>query len=152
MGLREPLGHHLPRAVDVGARLEDEEDPRQAGNRLGANVVEEGDAVEQVLLQRHRDQLLDLRRRQPERLGLDLDRGRHELREDVHGHLPELADTHHQRRRSRSYDQQSKPQNRLDDRTHLPYPQLPHQQKLRVFNFVSRATNGLVALPFSATA
>ena len=53
------------------------------GIEPGGIAVEPRDAVEQVLLERHRDQLLDLRGGQAERLGLDLDRGRPELRVDV---------------------------------------------------------------------
>ena len=51
-----------------------------------ANVVE-GDTDEQVLLDRHGDQLLDLGRGQPESFRLDLDGRRCKLGEDVHGHL-----------------------------------------------------------------
>ena len=45
-----------------------------------------GTPDEQVLLQRHRDQLLDLLGRQPERLGLHLDLRGRELGIDIHWH------------------------------------------------------------------
>ena len=60
--VRHALLHQLPRLQQVGARLEDQLDRRQLGNRLGAHDVEPGDAVER-LLQRNGDQRLDLRRR-----------------------------------------------------------------------------------------
>ena len=78
-GLRHPFGDQLPRPVQVRARLEDHHDRRQPRHRVGSDLVEERDAVEQVRLQRDRDQLLDFRRRQTQRLGLDLDVGRAEL-------------------------------------------------------------------------
>ena len=46
---------------------------RETRHRLRADVPEARDAVEQVLLDRHRDQLLDLLGGQTERLGLHLD-------------------------------------------------------------------------------
>ena len=58
----------------IGAGLEDHLDPRQPGHRLGADDVEERDAVEQVLLERDGDELLDLLGGEPERLGLHLHR------------------------------------------------------------------------------
>ena len=71
--LGQPLGDDLARLEDVGARLEDQHDRGEPGDRLGADLVEERDAVEQVRLERDGDELLDLFGRQAERLGLDLD-------------------------------------------------------------------------------
>ena len=71
--LGQALLDELAAAVDVGPGLEDEHDRRQAGKRLRADHVDALDAVQQVRLERDGDQLLDLLRRQPERLGLDLD-------------------------------------------------------------------------------
>ena len=70
--------------------LEDQVDGGQAGHRRRVDVVQPGHAVEQVLLQRHRDQLLHLGGRQAERLGLDLDRGGHQLRVHVDRSAPQL--------------------------------------------------------------
>ena len=47
------------------------------------DLFEERHTVQQVLLERHRDQLLDLLGRETERLGLDLDLRGRELRKDV---------------------------------------------------------------------
>ena len=60
---------------DVGAALEEHRDRRQARHRVRADRLDALDAVEQVLLERNGDQLLDLGGRQAERLGLDLDVG-----------------------------------------------------------------------------
>ncbi len=95
--LRHALGHHLAGPVEIGARLEDQMIRRQPGHRLRADVVEERDADEQVLLDRDRDQLLDLGRREAEGLGLDLDRRRRELGQDVHRHLAKLRDADDER-------------------------------------------------------
>ena len=59
------------------------------------------DAVED-LLERDRDQGLDLGGDKPEADGLDLDPRRRELREDVHRHRRAVAhaEDHHARRRS----------------------------------------------------
>ena len=90
MRLRESLGHHLAGSVQIGTRLEDEEDPRKPGHGLGADVLEEGDAVQQVLLEWDGDELFDLARGQPECLGLDLDGRRCEVGQDLDRHLTEL--------------------------------------------------------------
>ena len=55
------------------------------GDGLRVDLVEEGDAVEQVGFERDRDQLLDFIGRQAERLRLDLDIGRPELGQRVEG-------------------------------------------------------------------
>ena len=81
--LRQPLGDHLARLEDVRARLEDHHDRRQAGDRLGPDLLEERDAVQKVRFERHRHELLDLLRRETERLGLDLDGRGRELGQDV---------------------------------------------------------------------
>jgi hypothetical protein len=91
--LGEALGHDLAGREGVCPRLEDHEDPRQPGHRLGADVVEEGDAVEQVLLQWDGDQLLDLARGQPQGLRLDLHGRRREVGEHLDGHVSELPGT-----------------------------------------------------------
>ena len=83
MCLREPLGDHLTRLEDVSSRLEDHHDRRQTGDRLGPDLLEERHAVQQVRLEGHRHELLDLLRRETERLGLDLDGRGRELGQNV---------------------------------------------------------------------
>ena len=74
------------------------------GSDAERDRVEERHAVEQVLLERDGDQLLDLGRGEPEGLCLDLDRRGRELREDVLRHAAELHDAqgHQQRREERT--------------------------------------------------
>ena len=78
--LGQALLHHLARArrcrCPARRRRTIDDRPGTDSERMSSS---HGDAVEQVLLERHGDQLLDLRRRQAERLGLDLDVRRREL-------------------------------------------------------------------------
>ena len=74
MRLGQALLHHLSRLNHVGARREEHLDRRQAGDRLGLDRLQPGHAVEQVGLERHRDQRFDLGSRQSERLGMNLER------------------------------------------------------------------------------
>ena len=67
---------------------------RRRKSRQGTRVdlVDEGDAVQEVLLEGNGDQLLHLSRRQPECLRPDLHHRRTELREPVDGVFAELGD------------------------------------------------------------
>jgi len=78
--LGQPFLHRLARLEQVGAGLEGQVDRGQPRPGLRPDLVQPGDAVEQVLLDRDRDELLDLGRGQAERLGLDLHLGWPELR------------------------------------------------------------------------
>ena len=93
--LGQPLLDHLPGFEEVGARLEDQRDGGQPVHGLRADTVEERHPVEQQVLHRSGDQLLDLLRRQAQRLGLHLDVRRRELRERVGLGLPGLQHTEH---------------------------------------------------------
>ena len=81
--LGEAFLHQLATLVDVEALLEHEHDRGEAGCRGRADDVDAFDSVQEVGLERHRDELLDLGGGQTERLGLDLDVRRGELRVDV---------------------------------------------------------------------
>ena len=110
--LGQALLDELAGAVDVGARLEDEHDRRQAGQRLGADDLHALDAVEQVRLERNGDQLLDLVGRQAERLGLDLHVGRRELRQHVDRRVAQLHDAYDHHAHRHADDQQPETQAR----------------------------------------
>jgi hypothetical protein len=116
--LSQALGNSLPRTVDVRSLLEDEKDPREPGDGLRANVLEEGHAVEQVLLHRDGDQLLDLGRGEPECLGLNLDGRRSELGQNVDRHVADLHDAEDHGCCCDRDDDASEPQARLDDPAH----------------------------------
>ena len=90
IGFGQSFRDQLPGPKDVRAGLENELDRRQAGSRLGTDLIQPRDPVEQVLLQRHGDQLLDLVRGKAERFRLELDGRRHELGQDVHPRALEL--------------------------------------------------------------
>ena len=95
----------LPRLQDVRPRTEEQLDRRELRHRLRTDRVEPGDPV-QRLLERDRDEGLDLGGRQPQAGGLDLDTGRCELREDVDRHGLELANAeeHHRAAPTRRRD------------------------------------------------
>jgi hypothetical protein len=95
--LRQALLDEGAPLVEVRARLEDQDDRRQARDGLRSDRVDARDAVEQVGLQRDRDELLDLVGRQAQRLGLDLRVWRRELGQDVDRRLAQLDDAegHH---------------------------------------------------------
>src|SRR5215216_1927624 len=95
MRLGQAFLDQLPGAVDVSTGLEDEHDGRHAGHGLGPDHLGAPHAVQQVGLQRNRDELLDLFGGEPERLCLDLRVRRAELREDVHRRPTQLDDSHH---------------------------------------------------------
>jgi len=116
--LDQALLYQLPRLEDVGPRLEDQLDPRQPGNRFGADPVEPCHPVEQVLLERDGDQLLDLGGGQPERLGLDLDHRRVELGKCLHRHAAKLHKPEEQQRHGDKNDQEPELQARSDDPSH----------------------------------
>ena len=113
--LREALGHDLARLVDARPGLEDQQNARQSLHRLRADVLEERDPVEQVLLERNRDQLFDLLRGQAEGLRLHLHGGRREVRQDLHGRLAHLSRTDDENRRRAHDDEQPEPQARAND-------------------------------------
>jgi hypothetical protein len=110
---------NLPRGVQVGARLERQVDHGQAGHRRRVDAVQPRHAVEQVLLEPQRDQLLHLGRRQPERLGLDFHRRRHELRVDVDGGGAELGDPDDRQPDDERDDETPEPEARTKDPAHV---------------------------------
>ena len=114
--LGEALLHELATLVDVVAGLEHQHDRRQARQRGGADDVDALDAVEQVRLERDRQQLLDLGRRQAEGFSLDLDVRRGELGIDVHGRVAERHDADDHDRGGDADDEAAEPQRRTDDR------------------------------------
>jgi hypothetical protein len=88
---------HLPGGLDVGAVVEDEVDGGQAGLGAGVDGGEPRHTVEQVLLEGHGDELLDLGGGQAQRLGLHVDGGRPELRVDIECGATQLDDAEDQR-------------------------------------------------------
>ncbi len=81
---------------EVGAAVEEQHDRREGRNRLRANGVELRQPLER-LLERHGDERLHLLGGEPEAVGLDLDLGLRELREDVNRRVPKnpAAEDHH---------------------------------------------------------
>jgi len=117
--LGHPLLHHLPRGVQVGARLEGQVDRGQPGHRGGVDAVQPGHAVEQVLFERDGDELLDLGRGQAERLGLYLHRRGRELGIDVDGRGPQLGDAEHHDAYGQRHGQAPEPQARAKNPAHI---------------------------------
>jgi hypothetical protein len=106
------------RAHGIRPRFEDHLDPGEPGNRLGPDVVEPGHPIEQVLLHGNGDHLLDFRRGEPERFGLNFHSCRDELRQDVHRHSSHFADAENYHAHGDCYDEESQLQARFDNRTH----------------------------------
>ena len=122
--LGQPLLHDLAGPIDVGAGLEDQDDGRQPGDRLRADLVDARDTVEQVGLERDGDELLDLLGGQAERLGLDLDVGRGELGQDVHRRGG--ADDTDRRMPTATRDQERNRRARRQRSRTIIYPQVDH--------------------------
>ena len=115
VSLGEALLDELPCPVDVGAGLEDEHDRRQAGHGLRADDVDALHPVQQVRLERNRDELLDFLGGEPERLGLDLGVGGRELGEHVHRGVAKLDDADGDDAHGRPHHQQAEPQAGTND-------------------------------------
>src|SRR5215472_7042843 len=105
MRLGHAFLHHLPRGVQVRAGLEGQVDRGQAGHRRGMNAVQPRNAVEQILLERHGNQLLYLGGGQAERLRLDLHRRRREFRVDIDGSRSQLGNPDDHQPDGERYDQ-----------------------------------------------
>ena len=101
----------------VGAGLEEQDDRRHARDGLRAQDRRALGAVEQVGLERDRDELLDLLGGEPERLRLHLDVGRRELGEHVGRRLVELQDAEDHDARGDADDEQPEAQAPADDVT-----------------------------------
>ena len=117
-------------------------------------LVQPRNAVEQVLLERHGDQLLHLGRGQAQRLRLDLHRWRHELRVDVDWRGPQLGDADHHQPDGQRDDKTPESQARAKDPAHRRYP-LRKRQARSAIATVSRpvgpvAGAGVDAIPGSA--
>jgi hypothetical protein len=80
---RESLGDDLSCIQQLGPGLEGHDHRRQSREGRGFDLVEERNPVQEILLQRNGDQLLDLRRGEAERFRLDFDLGELELGKDV---------------------------------------------------------------------
>ena len=122
---RQALLHELAGAVDVGPGLEHEHDRRQAGQRLRADDVDALDPVQQVGLERDRDQLLHLSAESPSASVWISDVRRRELGQHVHRRVAELGDADGEHARGDGDDEEPEPQARPDDRAHLgtaPFP------------------------------
>ena len=117
MSLCQALRDDLPRLEDVGSGLENHENPGQSGYGFRPNVLEEGDAVQQILLERNGYQLFDLSGRQAECLCLDLDRSRGELGQDFDGSFAKLARPYDERSRRHRDDEKAELQTRSNDPT-----------------------------------
>ena len=83
--LLEPLIDQLPRRIDVGPPLENDDNGRKPRGRLGANYVYSGGAVD-CGLDAKGNQSFHVLRRQPGRLGLDHDLRRGKFRQDIQRH------------------------------------------------------------------
>jgi hypothetical protein len=116
--LGQPLLHHLAGVEHVGAGLERHDDRGEPWERHRLDLVEEGDAGQQVLLERDRDQLLDLFGGEPQGLGLHLDDRRVELRQDVHRRPAGLDDPEDHQADRRGHDEAPEFEARSDDPTH----------------------------------
>ena len=109
---------HLPSGLEqVRPVLEDHDDLGVLRHRLRSHHVEMRNAVER-LLERHGDELLDLRRREADRGCLDLHLGRGELREDVDLRLRQLDGPHDEQGHGEGDDDVPEPQALPDDPTH----------------------------------
>ncbi len=89
-GLGQTLTDDLARVEHAGPGLEGHDHRREPGQRDRLDLLEERDTHEQVLLERHRDQLLDLLGGEPEGLRLDLDGGSLEFGQDVRAGVVQL--------------------------------------------------------------
>jgi hypothetical protein len=116
--LRESLRHDLACIQQVGPGLERHDYRRQPRQRRRLDLVEERHPVEQVLLKRDRDELLDLLRGEPKGLRLDLDPRWGELGEDVHRRIAELRDAEDHESGGDGKDQAPDLQTRANDPTH----------------------------------
>jgi hypothetical protein len=116
--LADALLDDLPRAIEVGALFEDHVHRRQTGHRLRLDVVQPRDSIEEVLLERHRDQLLHLLGREAQRLGLDVDGDRGELRQHVGLRAAEGPDAEHHDHHGDGHDSPTSLEARPDDPTH----------------------------------
>ena len=123
--LSQPLLHELPGAVDVGAGREHEHDRRQPRHGLRADHLDALDAVEEVGLERHRDELLDLVGRQAEGLGLDLGVRRRELGQHVDRCAPQLDDADDRQAGGDTENEQTEVQYATQQCTHDPTPSPP---------------------------
>jgi hypothetical protein len=103
--LRKALLDHLPSRHQIGPRIKDEPDRRQPIDGLGLDGLEPGHAVQEVRLQPKRDKLLDLDRRQAERLGLNFDIGVGELGERVYGDVPKCQASEEENQAGDTQDQ-----------------------------------------------
>ena len=114
----DALLHKLSRQDKIRSGLEDEDDIRQVGDRLGAHHIQPRHPVER-LLQRDRDQFFHLSRGKPHGQGLDLHLRRRELGKDVHRRVPKLDDAEDHHRRCEENHQITKTQACLNNPTHL---------------------------------
>jgi hypothetical protein len=112
-----PLLDELARAHLVRAAPEDELDRGQVGDRLGAQLLEPVDAVE-LLLERDRDELLDLRGGVARRERLDLDARRRELGEHVDLGAADLRRARDEQRDRAEEDEPAEAQAGGDDPSH----------------------------------
>ena len=114
--LRQALVDELAGPQDVRPALEGQHDGGQAGDRVRADGLHALDAVEQVLLERDRQQRLDLRRRQAEALRVHLDVRQRVLGQHVDGRLAELQDADDHDGRRDEHHEHAELQARGDDR------------------------------------
>src|SRR4029077_14566362 len=116
------FGDELAGGEDVRTALEDQVDRAEPGHRLRPDLIEPRDSVEQVLFEWNRDQLLDLGCGKSQRLGLDLDLWRRELRQDVDGRVPDLGDAEPQHEHGGTDDQHAELQAEEDEPTNHRNP------------------------------
>ena len=129
VGKRECVGqallHQLARVERRGPGLEVQVDRRQARDGLRAHIPHVHDPVEQVVLERDGDVLLDLLAREPERLGLDFEhRAGGQLGHDVGGHVPQRERPENDHTESNAHQQHSEAQCSRQYRLQHPYVSL----------------------------
>ena len=88
---------------------EDQIDPGDAGDRVGVERPHPLDPAQEEVLHRNRDERLDLRSRESEALGLDLDGRGPELRQHVHTGLVEVHGPEDRQEGCHGYHEQPEP-------------------------------------------
>ena len=110
----EALRHELPRAVDVRRPVELDPDERKADRARAADAADARQPVH-GRLDRERDVLLDLVRREPARLGQHDDGRRVELGEDVDRHVGNEVSGEHDEDARQHHDERCVLEGELDD-------------------------------------
>ena len=112
--LLETLGHDLARQIDILSPVELDPDHRHTGARHRAQPAHPRRAVEHRL-EREGHQQLHLLGGEARRLGEDRDRGRSEIREDVHRGSRSHQTSDNQQETRRDQHEASEPEREMDE-------------------------------------